>query len=412
MLRGLEPLPLARASGAHPSRNLHIVVAESLTDPRDLGPGFPRGSFDPRLMSWSRGRALSPNAGSGSAQSEFELLCGLPATAALPDAVVFNGLGGRAVPCLPRRLAARGYRTAASVAVEPWFFNARRAYQSLGFQATHFSDDLPPGARRGGANPTRGLMRHNRSQVEGWLAAGRPFLNYVVTVEPHFPFREPGAPPLAGARSPERSGLASGLRTATRAIADHVEWLLQRDPQALVVIVGDHQAPGFSGRPRSPSQLFRRLGVPLAILDAGEPRAAGVVAHFELPGLLMAGLEGASIRPRTSWLRPLREGRALYYGKGELRACPAPGDTGCTQVQADVVALEARTQRLVAMSRWGRSRNRRPDRGISVSGRDGDRSLQAERVDPRRGRNSLIGQSFASARATRRQACHLWHAAC
>jgi hypothetical protein len=349
MLADLEPLPSPRALGAGTTRNLHVVMAESLTDPRDLGAGFPSASFDPRLAAWSRASALAPRYGTGSAQSEFELLCGLPASAALPDPVVFNGLRGRPVPCLPRRLAALGYRTIASVPVEPWFYNARRAYTSLGFEEARFAPELPPGSRPGAASSTRELMRDNRRLLATRLAGDRPLFNYVVTVEPHFPF---GATPSpgSGARPPARTRLAAGLREATRAIADHVEWLLERDPGGLIVVVGDHQTPGFAEGAAGPR--LRRLRVPLALLDAGVPRAAGLVPHYELTELLLARLDGApwpsAARP---WLRPLQGGSAFFSRGDGIGFCPDPRGERCAAVLAKAAALEARTRRLVAMAR-------------------------------------------------------------
>jgi hypothetical protein len=353
VLAGLEPLPQPRPRRMETLRNLHLLLAESLTFPHDLGDSFPLASFDSRLAGWSRGRALSPQPAGGSAQSEFELLCGLPATAALPDPVVFNGLRGRPVPCLPRRLAVRGYDTFASVPVEPWFYNARYAYRSVGFLGAHFRPDLPPATRRGSAFATRELMRHNRKLLEARLAGGQPLFNYLVTVEPHYPFDTPTAsttPLQAG--SALRTGLANGLRDATRAIADHVEWLVQRDPDALIVVLGDHQAPGLAEAAERPAELLTRLGVPLALLDAGEPRSFGPVPHFQLSERLLALLEGvaADDLPK-SWLRPLRGGRALHSAGDGVEACPAADSRRCPEALARAAALESRTQRLVAMAR-------------------------------------------------------------
>jgi hypothetical protein len=119
---GDAPIP------AFTPRNIHLVVVESLTDPAWY-PGFGlEVPLPPLFDRWRRNgsRALSPVFGNRSSNAEFELLCGVPSTVG-PSEMVFWRLPAQPLPCLPRRLAAFGYRSFSFVPSAAEIFNAEQA---------------------------------------------------------------------------------------------------------------------------------------------------------------------------------------------------------------------------------------------------------------------------------------------
>ena len=135
--------------------------------------------------------ATSPVFGGGTAQAEFEILCGVPALE-LYTSAEFNMLHGAKTPCLPNMLAEVGYRTIATQSYKPDFFNSEKAYHSLGFEEINFPTVFA------GSRPTYlkyedrenyifdgDLYDQNLAYVEKVIADGRPFLNYVLGTYGH-----------------------------------------------------------------------------------------------------------------------------------------------------------------------------------------------------------------------------------
>ena len=80
---------------------------------------------------------ISPVIGGGSAQAEFEILCGVPSI--LEFGTEFNRIGDNATSCLPNYLKKFGYKTIASQPMFGSFFNIEKAYKSLGFEVSYLT---------------------------------------------------------------------------------------------------------------------------------------------------------------------------------------------------------------------------------------------------------------------------------
>lgn len=250
--------PAVLKSTLQESRNIHILVLESFLDPeRFTGLKFHTPPAPPQFqaMRSKMHASTSPVFGGGTAQAEFEILCGVPALE-LYTSAEFNMLDGAKTPCLPNMLADVGYRTVATQSYKPDFFNSEKAYHSLGFQEINFPTVFA------GSRPTYlqysdpehyifdgDLLAQNLAYVEKLKAEGRPFLNYVLGVYGHLPHeidvkRFPPKVDVVGVGKNSQTYLAiQQFYYRAGAVADYVEKLREIDPGCLIVITSDHLPP-------------------------------------------------------------------------------------------------------------------------------------------------------------------------
>jgi phosphoglycerol transferase MdoB-like AlkP superfamily enzyme len=322
-------------------RNVHLIVLESFLDPRlfrDLRFSSPpvHPAFD-RLFGDRLGLSRAPVFGGSTSQSEFEVLCGVPAFEAF-SGVEFNVFSGAPAHCLPGVLGALGYRSVASNAYKPNFFNTLAAYQGAGFAERYFPEAYSaaretylklddPGVEEYGFD--RPLLERNLAFVRAHQQQhpDQPLFNYVLTIYGHTPHL------LDPARRPERIGLASHYPDdhlqrsvnqfyyRTEAIAAYLERLREIDPDSLVILVSDHVPPlrngpntykalGYLGN-REDSTYYNRI----AILENGRPHVYPELRHYELPALVLDYLsDGAYCREHACAFREggRREAREAY----------------------------------------------------------------------------------------------------
>lgn len=312
---GGDPTGTIRAAVLPPSRaiprNLHLILLESFIDPLNFRRiAFRADPIDSRLRRWMRESdsiALSPIFGGQTGRSEFEVLCGLPSYGLL--GIEFNILRGAPVPCLPNVLRERGYVTVASVPVPPSFFNVGRAYRGVGFEHRYFGPDFDKSDMDGEWVSNVTVFRHNLARLQSTARAGKPIFNYVVTSSGHEPFALNPAtrPPVFEGDTPAMRA-ATAIHYNSAAAADFVEALEARDPDAVVVLFGDHlpllghgddgfraggyrvrdhrsDAPGF-WEPDSPTWLESRA-TPLIVRKARQSVRVGIVSHFVIPEVIL-----------------------------------------------------------------------------------------------------------------------------
>ena len=245
-------------------RNLYIVVLESFIDPRLLeGVRFDRSPLHPRMKALLGANAdfdtiVSPVYGGGTAQTEFELLSGLPALQQIGN-VEFNSLGANPVPSLISALRQQGYASIATVAARPVYYNAPWAYKSLGFEESYFFGDenaYPTHDVLDGRHMFDGdLLTQNLEFVSAkFLEHRQPFVNYVVGLYGHYPYpRNRGRRPDHCRLLPDGDGTSTLERVAnqfyhrTGALASFIESVQDRDPTAIVFVTSDHLPPLLSG---------------------------------------------------------------------------------------------------------------------------------------------------------------------
>jgi hypothetical protein len=187
----LQTAPLTRAVlPRFAPRNVHVVVAESFTDPAwYAGYGMAAAPMPPLFERWRDGplsTALSPVFGGRSSNAEFEILCGTPAAVG-PSEIVFWRLGSRPLPCLPRLLGEAGYQSISLVPSSPAIFNAGRAYRSIGFDHSVFEHQLDMSDRDGRFLSGEATLAQHLERIEPFLRAGPPLLSYVFVNANHYP---------------------------------------------------------------------------------------------------------------------------------------------------------------------------------------------------------------------------------
>ena len=300
-----QTFELNSASGAIPTRNVHVFVLESFFDPLQLGeqwvPEDPLpADFRELWAATDNSTALSPVFGGYTANAEFEMLCGFPVTR---NAVFFEGWLRKPAPCLPRIMNQLGYRTVASHPNVPGFWNRTNAYQLIGFDEyiskTHF--DLTDSV-------DTLLMDHSMyEQVFKYLDEARvsaPVFNYMLTYHGHLPYPSSENYPdkiSAGKGSALLHGYLNQIWYKSRALMQQLNLLRQKDPDALIVIFGDHlpflgpnygvyteawnlpsDRSDFSG-----THLEKLTSPPLIVIDGERgPLKLGKLPLYRLPSLI------------------------------------------------------------------------------------------------------------------------------
>ena len=333
---------LARAlahNGA--GRHVDLVVMESFIDPT-LFKGV-QYSRDPRHPDFvarfgkNIGYSLSPVFGGGTAQAEFEVLCGVPAFHAL-SSIEFNAFTGAAAYCMPGILMQTGYRTLASNAYKPCFFNAGKGYTGIGFAETYFPIEYA--RQRDSYISVADVPAREEYLFDGDLFAqnlafvgkalqdnpGQPILNYVLSMYGHFPHimdaaRRPPVLTMKARYKDDQLRLAANQHYyRTEAIAAYVKRLIELDPNSLIVLISDHLPPLEDG-----TGSYKKLGYlndiadstaynRILVLENGKPVRYRNLHHYDVPSIVYNYLSGGWYckNQACNLFRETRE-RADYY---------------------------------------------------------------------------------------------------
>jgi hypothetical protein len=308
-----EPHVLRRAralwSLPPPRRSVHIILLESFLDPMHFRAlGCPSDPVDGRMRRWmdeSGSLALAATFGGKSARSEFEVLCGVPSFERM--GVDLMALRGAPVPCLPNLLRRQGYITISNSSGPPSFFNHDVAHAAMGFEQLHFGPDFVMSAEHldGEFIADDVYYPQMRKWLEPALVGERPVLNYVLTWAGHYPFDlNPRRHPPVCAGDTVAVKVANAAHYASAAVADFVEWIESRDPEALILVLSDHLPTlGFahSGyreadyrldfRSRAAAPFWDESGpgwlasraTTLVVRKARQPVSLGLIPHYLLP---------------------------------------------------------------------------------------------------------------------------------
>jgi hypothetical protein len=369
----IDQVPLGRASiPPFAPRNIHLVMVESLTDPAwypAFGLEIP---LPPTFERWRRdgSRALSPVFGNRSSNAEFELLCGLPSMVG-PSEIIFRRVSAKPLPCLPRRLAAFGYRSISLVPSAAEIFNAGQAYAAIGFDQSLFDRDLDMSDLDGQFLSADATLAQHWKGLAARIGAG-PLLSYVFINSSHYPYtrnerRRPA--PIRDGRAPAIFvDYVNAIHHVSLAIERFVDRVASVDPEALVVIVGDHAPPlganlsGYrdGGRiaPDEPFALRKAAlyEVPLLLLDRGELVPVGRLPTFQIPYLLLDRLSaGAYCRKNGcpwsgNWRhRPFRDMSIRIGARGaDEQVCePARPTTACERTLREARGWQVELLRVI-----------------------------------------------------------------
>lgn len=343
-----EPAP---AKGEFSPRNVHIILLESFWDPTSLKAGkYSRDPFpeDFRALWQHTGNShiLSPVFGGYTANAEFEALCGFPV---IKDAVRFERDLKNDVPCLPRILAQQGYTTIASHPNVPVFWNRVNAYRRLGFETYWSLEDFEQVDMVRNFMSDASLYRQVLEKIEPWLDSGKPLLNYIVTYFGHWDY------PLRGERTrviedssgvPEVGSYANTAYYKAKELMAFLAELRARDPDALIVIFGDHPpylGQNFAGYVESgvladnrskftPAMFGVYNAAPLIVIDGRHgAQKTGTLSLYELPARLLAllhldysGPMAVTAPVGTMHVRPIPGLHYLVSNSGKVDVCKEP----------------------------------------------------------------------------------------
>jgi len=332
-------------------RNVHIILLESFWDPTPLTAGH--YSRDPLPQDFRRlwkqagySQILSPVFGGYTANAEFEALCGFPV---LKDAVKFERDLKNDVPCLPRLLAQQGYTTIASHPNVPVFWNRVNAYRRLGFETYWSLHDFEKIDMARNFMSDASLYRQVLEKIEPWLDSGKPLLNYIVTYFGHWDYPLNEARPVViedDSKVPEVGAFANTAYYKARELMDFLKELGTRDPDALIVIFGDHPpylGQNFAGyaesgvladnRSKFTAEMFGRYNAaPLLVIDGQRgARKLGTLALYELPARLLELLNLEHSAPLNLTtpagepeIRPIPGLHYLVSDSGHVDVCKEP----------------------------------------------------------------------------------------
>lgn len=372
MRRLLASLPVTMPSSAHAMsmRNVHIVLMESMWDPQHLGAyKFSQDPWDLRMREmWRAGgesTVLSPVFGGATANAEFEVLCGLPATS---GRVVFESGMENPLPCLPAILRQEGYLTTANHPYKAEFWSRDKAYARIGFQQYN-----PLSAYR--LDDVDGMFLNDRSaffqmveRLKG-MPVDQPHLAYVVSLSSHYPYdRDRVKRPDRIQVQPANAllqGYANAISYSTSALMDYVEAVRELDPDALIVVFGDH-APMLGNDPdpylqsglRSMGEEHPRDGAvtmsatPLIVIDGSRgPVNVGRRPLYALTSLILELLGGNNLPYATLTGGDAAHSRMFIGGllgshDGKWIDCARP-DESCDRVAQERSRLETLRDDLV-----------------------------------------------------------------
>lgn len=301
------PHPLAAVPTGWKRRNVHIIILESFMDPRHIKDiTFSRPPLYEKLSgllggSWFN-TAVSPIYGGGTAQAEFEILCGVPAFGKTGP-TEFNVFDGGKVKNLVAALKERGYASVASIASESYLYNCVLAYRSMGFDEVYFVDDGGVYSKRDKGHYIfdGDLLEQNLAFIQSrYISRGKPVVNYVLGMFGHLPFerdreRFPDilTATVSGEPSKEVNDLSNQFYYRTRAIHEFLSKLRRIDPDGIVLIVADHLPAVLNKDIRYVMQdtenVFVLFNGPIRY------RKTGHIHYFDFPYLVMSLLTGTKV---------------------------------------------------------------------------------------------------------------------
>jgi len=293
--------------------NVYLVVLESWVDPTLFrGVTFSRDPRHPdfkQLVGEEQGFSISPVFGGGTAQAEFEALCGAPALNELSE-IEFDVFTGHAAGCMPGILHQAGYATYVSNAYQPDYFNSTKAYTGIGFDKLYYpieySRDRDTYLTVSKASDAEtymfdgDLFNQNLAFIARTLREHpeQPILNYVLTMYGHEPHDIDThlRPLVLSMKAPHDDQQL--LRAAnqywyrTQAIAGYIRALNKLDPKSLIILVSDHVPPLNEGT--KSYKEFRYLNNSgdsahmnrIVVVEDGKVVRHKTIHHYNVPSLI------------------------------------------------------------------------------------------------------------------------------
>lgn len=287
-----SPVRWSVATGPKPNRNVHIVLLESIWDTSVLdGLEGTEDALDPRFRAlWERAgkpHGLSPVIGGATANAEFEVLCALPSPS---NSIAFLESMKNTAPCLPGLFQKLGYRTMASHPHRASNWGRDNAYARVGFEEFNPVEAFNLDDMDGPFLADGSMFNQNLSMLA--TQSVRPTFNYVVSLSSHWAYarntkRRPDKVAFNGGDGLKLlPNYLNASAYTTGAVMDWTEKVLAADPDALIVIFGDH-APVLDSQP----DVYQRLNGKVSGQFDG-PNTRRQVGMARVPLLVIDGEDG------------------------------------------------------------------------------------------------------------------------
>ncbi|MDC0641955.1 sulfatase-like hydrolase/transferase [Candidatus Pelagibacter sp.] len=226
------------------NKNIHIILMESFLDPTDFtNVKIKKNAIPNKWIKYKKDNlfyGMSPVTGGGSAQAEFEILCGAPSTKKY--GTEFNRIGEYQTTCLPNYLKKFGYKSFASQPVYGSFFNVEIAYKSIGFDKSFLATDFDMSDKSNGWLSNESFFNQQFEMIKKPLSGKNPILNYVFAVGCHNALGQKQSfgelIKFEGSQS-----LEDFLNCNTKSIQEilkYIDKIRDIDPNSLFIILPDH----------------------------------------------------------------------------------------------------------------------------------------------------------------------------
>ncbi len=282
--------------------NVLFVMCEAFSDiANDPSLDYPDGMENPlapfNALAADTGRAYSGHLvvsdyGAGTANTEFDVLTGLPTRMLSERMTSAFRTVRRSLNTIPRLFARQGYATYFMHPGDSWFYNRSSVYSFFGIDDQVFFDDAFTASDiKGNMVSDEAFLRVLKEDFSQRIAADAPLFAYTVTIENHQAYNsqkynDPSiltARPTSKALSDEDLAALNvylyGLADSARMVSQLAEYLDTLTEPTLLVFFGDHR-PTLG----TDYSVYRALGIPVGQTDTPE----GLVFTNQTPFLLWA----------------------------------------------------------------------------------------------------------------------------
>ena len=243
--------------------NVIFIMCEAFSDvANDPSMDYPDGRVHPlsaynELRASDRaysGHIIVSNYGAGTANTEFDVLTGLPTLMLSAKTTSAFRTVRRGLNTVPRMFAAEGYSTYFMHPGASWFYNRSSVYSYFGMQEMVFLDDaFTTDDYKGGKVSDAAFLRVLKGDLERKLAEDEPLFAYTVTIQNHQAYATwkyadktilDGVPTSKEMTLEDRQTLnvyLHGLADSDAMLRGLTDYLDTVDEPTLLVFFGDHR---------------------------------------------------------------------------------------------------------------------------------------------------------------------------
>lgn len=263
------------------------------------------------------GHIAVSNIAAGTANTEFDILTGLPTTMIGEGATSSFRVVHGALPTVASVLRDQGYHNRFMHPGNSWFYNRSSVYKYFGIEQQTFKSVFDPTDEVGGFVKDSAFLRQLKTEIE---AGQSPQFIYSVTIQNHqsykyhkYPDATPAVPtdvPLSDEAMEQLSVYLRGSRDTATMVSELVQYLDGLSRPTLLVFFGDH-LPNLG----SDYLAYRELGLPVGNTDTVE----NIFSAYSTPFLIYANKAYCAENDFTSDVQALELGEeklinSVYLG--------------------------------------------------------------------------------------------------